>query len=226
MQMQQLATPTTDEDNALDTYPKSLNTHYLPQLKPKNSARDPEGDQDLMLSYNRCLKGGTTSQIGFFELARPIVLRAACTVLRNPEDCEEACQNALILIGSKLSQFRGNNAGQLRAWLRRVGYNQAIEIGRRLKNNFSLDSEVQTDSNQSLIDTTLDVEGSTIISSDYQIALNALTPPNRVILLLRAAGLSYEEMSEKLDIPTGTVRSRLHSARKQFKNVLMERGLL
>jgi RNA polymerase sigma-70 factor (ECF subfamily) len=55
-------------------------------------------------------------------------------------------------------------------------------------------------------------------------AINELTPEHRAVILLREVdGLSYEEISQALDCPKGTVMSRLHYARRQLQARL--RGL-
>ena len=52
-------------------------------------------------------------------------------------------------------------------------------------------------------------------------ALSALEPRDRDALLLLAWGdLSYEEIATVLDVPVGTVRSRLHRARRQTRTAL------
>ena len=48
--------------------------------------------------------------------------------------------------------------------------------------------------------------------------LNSLTPPMRAALVLREVeGLEYAEIAQVLNIPVGTVRSRLNTAREQFR---------
>jgi RNA polymerase sigma-70 factor (ECF subfamily) len=49
-------------------------------------------------------------------------------------------------------------------------------------------------------------------------AIEELTPEHRAVILLREVdGLSYEEISQVLDCPKGTVMSRLHYARRQLQ---------
>lgn len=56
-------------------------------------------------------------------------------------------------------------------------------------------------------------------------ALEQLSRRDREVLLLRGlAGLTYEEISEALGIPIGTVRSRLHRSRQQLRSLLGEAG--
>lgn len=54
-------------------------------------------------------------------------------------------------------------------------------------------------------------------------ALASLSEEHRVVTLLRAVyGFEYEEIANILDIPIGTVRSRLHHARLQLRQYLKE----
>lgn len=58
-------------------------------------------------------------------------------------------------------------------------------------------------------------------------ALEQMSRRDRDVLLLRGlAGLSYEEISEALRIPIGTVRSRLHRSRQQLRSLLGESGVV
>ena len=51
-------------------------------------------------------------------------------------------------------------------------------------------------------------------------ALNKLPENMRTVLWLREVeGYSYEELAEILNVPVGTIRSRLHSARQQLRNI-------
>jgi RNA polymerase sigma-70 factor (ECF subfamily) len=56
--------------------------------------------------------------------------------------------------------------------------------------------------------------------------VNALPDKLRLVLILREIDeMSYEEISEILDIPVGTVRSRLFNARQLLKERLIKQGL-
>lgn len=55
-------------------------------------------------------------------------------------------------------------------------------------------------------------------------AINSLTPAFRAVVLLDLEDFSYEEMAALLDLPIGTVRSRLHRARKTLAKQLCQYG--
>ena len=72
-----------------------------------------------------------------------------------------------------------------------------------------------------LLDRFVDAE----LGRRVQEAIRELTPDHRAVILLRELeGLSYEEISQVLECPKGTVMSRLHYARRQLQARL--RGLL
>ena len=61
------------------------------------------------------------------------------------------------------------------------------------------------------------------LSHRIQGALKELTPEHRAVILLREVeGLSYDEISEVLQCPRGTVMSRLHYARNRLRDALKD----
>ena len=54
-----------------------------------------------------------------------------------------------------------------------------------------------------------------------QQALNRLSPEHRMVLIMKdMEGQKYEQMAEALQVPIGTVRSRLHRARSELRELL------
>jgi RNA polymerase sigma-70 factor (ECF subfamily) len=63
------------------------------------------------------------------------------------------------------------------------------------------------------------------LSERLKQALEELTPEHRAVILLREVeGLSYDEISEVLQCPRGTVMSRLHYARDHLRGILKDVG--
>ncbi len=123
------------------------------------------------------------------------------------------------------SYERGTNA---KAWLFRILKNSFInEFRKKSKEPSKIDyNEVETFYNSEDVDENitadLRVESiSDMIGDEVANALNTLAVDFRTIIILcDLEGFTYEEMSKILDIPIGTVRSRLHRARNLLKEKL------
>ncbi|WP_343711084.1 RNA polymerase sigma factor [Kosakonia radicincitans] len=143
----------------------------------------------------------------------PHLQRFALWLTRNPHSAEDLVQSCL----TKALTRRLDNTGaeSLRAWLFAILYRQFIDGERRRKRymkllSFFTGEEALSDSSESLA------------IADDTLALFATLPTEyRVILLLVSVeGLSYKEVATTLDIPTGTVMSRLSRARKMLHEKL------
>lgn len=143
-------------------------------------------------------------------------------VMRNPQEAEDVVQEAFVLAYTKLISFRGHSA--FFTWLYRIAYNLAISRLRRQKKHLSLERQRETNG-LDLSDT--EVSPSANIEHQEQMAqleqaMGRLTEEHRSILVLREIeGMDYEAIAEILDLPIGTVRSRLHRARDQLKEKLI-----
>jgi RNA polymerase sigma-70 factor (ECF subfamily) len=142
-------------------------------------------------------------------------------IVRRLPEAEDLTQETFILAFTKLSSFQGNSA--FYTWLYRIGYNLAITRIRRLKSSVSLDSQREAG-----VDFAGDGESpSDRMEQDEQAvlvrtALDQLSEEHRTILILREMEeMDYEALSEVLDLPIGTVRSRLHRAREQLREKMM-----
>lgn len=121
----------------------------------------------------------------------------------------------------RLETFQGKSS--FYTWLYRIAFNAAITIERKRRPNVSLDAQFDDHSLDVPDDgrpPSDDVTRSENVRYFYQ-ALDRLTTEHRRILVLREIDdLSYEEIAEALEMPIGTVRSRLHRARMQLKSEL------
>lgn len=143
-------------------------------------------------------------------------------LLRNPSDAEDVVQDAFLQALRKLDTFQGNS--QFYTWLFRIARNTAISKLRRKKPTVSLES---TDSQQRLDFPDDGPTPSTEMErrerqTGLMRAMDQLSGEHREILILREMEeQNYETISEILDLPVGTVRSRLHRARSQLKEMLL-----
>ncbi len=142
-------------------------------------------------------------------------------MMRNESEAEDTVQEAFILALTKLKTFKGNS--QFFTWLYRIAYNVAVTKMRRRKPVVSLESQddemrLQLPGDQPLPDAGL-VERER--AATLMKALGRLSDEYRSILVLREMEeMDYSAISDVLDLPIGTVRSRLHRARLQLKEQL------
>ena len=156
----------------------------------------------------------------FSELVRTHsqgVLNVIYRMCGNMQVAEDAAQESFIQAWLRLPSYRPKSS--LRNWLYRIAVNTAIDMLRKEKRilpgaveDFSL-----TDS---------DPGPEALVSNSEQMELvqeAVLTLPDasRAVLVLREfEGLSYQEIADALEIPVGTVMSRLNYARKLLREKL------
>jgi len=130
---------------------------------------------------------------------------------------EEAAQEAFIQAWLHLASYRPQTS--LRNWLYRIAFNAATDILRREKRILPSDIEEMhlTDAHPGPEALLSQTERTALI----QKAILSLPDASRAVLVLREyEEMSYHEIADTLDIPVGTVMSRLNYARKILKEKL------
>ena len=139
-------------------------------------------------------------------------------LMGNDADGADATQEALLAIVRGLARFDGRSS--ITTWCHRVATNACLdELRRRGRRPEPTDLEVLEQTG----DTHHEPSESTRVEDRMAIdqALGQLSPDFRIALILRdVVGHDYAEIAEILDIPLGTVRSRLARARRQMVDLL------
>jgi len=156
------------------------------------------------------------------------LFRAAWSVLKSRSEAEEAVQAAYLSAFSSIGAFEGRSA--LSTWLTRIVINEAL--GRRRAEESrrrQLEKEgvaVLDDYREALMRGSV-AEGPDVAIAREQIrvlleqAVAQLPESFRSVFVLRdVEGLSSEETAEILDVPLGTVKTRLHRSRRKLKELL------
>jgi RNA polymerase sigma-70 factor (ECF subfamily) len=152
----------------------------------------------------------------------------ACRLTLERDDAKDLLQDTYLKAYRFIDSFQqGTNA---KAWLFRILKNSFInDYRKKSKEPSKVDyQEVETYYNSDDVDRQitpdLRVESlNNMIGDEISNALNSLDVDFRtVIILCDLEGFKYEEMAKILDIPIGTVRSRLHRARNLLKEKLTE----
>ncbi len=142
------------------------------------------------------------------------------------DDAKDLVQDTYLKAYRFINSFeQGTNA---KAWLFRILKNSFInEYRKKSKQPIKVDyQEVETYYNSDDVDyqSTTDLRAESVkdmLGDEISNALNSLAVDFRtVIILCDLEGFTYEEMAKILDIPIGTVRSRLHRARNLLKDKL------
>jgi RNA polymerase sigma-70 factor (ECF subfamily) len=153
-------------------------------------------------------------------------------ILKDRDEAMDAVQDAFIRAHRKLPDFEGNAA--FSTWLYRIVVNLCIDKkrGDARRRKVDLDDAMATVDGESLFgdadlaprmtgSNPLKNAGSKQLGVELQKAIEQLSDDHRAVLLLREIEMmSYEEISETLHIPKGTVMSRLFHARKNLQRTL------
>ena len=132
----------------------------------------------------------------------------------NAQVAEDAAQEAFLRAWLHLPEYRHQSS--LRSWLYRIAVNAALDMLRR---EAKLSNEDLND--LPLADGQPGPEAAVVAGERARLvrqAVDLLPPASRAVLVLREyQGLSYQEIAATLDIPMGTVMSRLNYARSQLR---------
>ncbi len=172
-------------------------------------------------------------QDAFEQLVRDNEKRIYNLTLRmvgDPEDALDLSQEAFLNAWKGLASFKGDSA--FSTWLYRLASNACLDFLRSKKRRqdttgspLSLDDEdapPPPSDDTSRPDLQLERKERTLA---LHRALDALPPHHRQVLVMRElSGLSYQEISQALDLDLGTVKSRLTRARIALKKILSEDG--
>lgn len=185
-----------------------------------------EQSVELKVSYNR------RDQLEIFETEFMPHLDAmynfAYRLTFDGDDANDLVQDTYMKAYRFVNSFqRGTNA---KAWLYRILKNSFInDFRKKSKQPAKVDyQEVENYYNSESVDDskTVDLRIDTVkdmMGDEVTLALNSLAVDFRTaIILCDLEGFTYEEMSKILDIPIGTVRSRLHRARNLLKEKLSQ----
>jgi RNA polymerase sigma-70 factor (ECF subfamily) len=146
------------------------------------------------------------------QAIRPQVQRRVAKFLPYREDAEEAVQDTLFQVANKIHTFKGT--GSFAGWVTIVATNQARQTYRSLKRR-SLEQSAEVLPEAVDPRTTSVIAGSRLDLLEALESLESSHPQLVQPLVLRDLGaLSYAEIADELDVPLGTVKARIHQARK------------
>lgn len=164
---------------------------------------------------------------------------AAIRLVDTPEDAADVVQEAFLNAFQSLRSFKGD--AEFFTWLYRIAFNSAISLKRKKKAAVSLDAAQNgeyrgeprgTSGGRSGRGVREPVDGSEYVKPGAALerteeegllhaALIRLSAEHRDVLVMKDMdGLKYEEIADVIGVPIGTIRSRLHRARLELRELL------
>lgn len=148
----------------------------------------------------------------------PRLRRFACTMTKSPADADDLVQDACIR--ALMRQDQWNPAFPLDRWVFRILRNLWIDEVRKRQVRIG-QGQVPADEATELVSS--ETGETRFAELELQKKISALPQELAlVILVVSVEGYSYKEAAELLDVPVGTVMSRLHRARKQLAQDIVE----
>jgi RNA polymerase sigma-70 factor (ECF subfamily) len=135
-------------------------------------------------------------------------------VLNNEELAQDALQETFIKVWKKAKSYNADKA-KLFTWLYRIAYNTAIDKVRSQSNKDSKEVQIEASNvykltseglNQDVMDIKTHLKS---IDEKYQIVINALF----------FEGMTQQEASDELEIPLGTIKSRLKIGLRELRKI-------
>ena len=147
----------------------------------------------------------------------PGVVRVVYRLCGDAGLAEDMAQEAFLRGWINLPSFRPQSS--LRNWLYRIAVNATLDVLRRRPEETLEDEAVQMSPDQAAGPETTLIEKERVAL--LQQAMRSLPEAARSVLVLREyGGLSYQEIASVLDVPVGTVMSRLNYARNRLRELL------
>jgi RNA polymerase sigma-70 factor (ECF subfamily) len=198
-----------------------------PATAPESAAAGPRLVDSVLL---RRVRAGDPH--AFTELVlkyQDRVFNACLRICGNREDAADATQEAFMKAFAGVDRFRGASA--FYTWIFRIAVNLALSQQRKQRVRTAQSLNATTDEQAPLVDRLAD--GRTESPADrvaasetqaqVQAALARLEPDYRVAVVLRdIEGCDYQEIADILEVPVGTVRSRIHRGRAGLAALLLK----
>lgn len=169
---------------------------------------------DETILIERCIKGDRQAFEALLIQYEKPVFNAAYRMLHNREDASDVTQTVFLKVYENFDRF--DPSRRFFSWVYRIALNESINwLG---KQNRLEPLQYETADNSKSPEQEVD---SAQLSADVQAALMTIKADYRsVVILKHFLGCSYMEISDVLEIPEKTVRSRLYSARQLLKVAL------
>lgn len=171
----------------------------------------------------RARRGDQLALAALIRRYQNYVYRLCYLVMRNEQDAEDMTQETFVRACRALPRFEIREEASFEAWLYRIAVNCCRS---RMRRKWYQVLPWPDPAPQLVVESEEQPERRLLRAERRDTVMQAvdtLGEKHRLVVILRYyAGLSNEEIAQVLKIPSGTVRSRLHTARQRLKELLAE----
>jgi RNA polymerase sigma-70 factor (ECF subfamily) len=171
---------------------------------------------DVVLAV-RAQDGDRAALTALVERHEPRVRRLAGYLLNDPQDAEDAAQEALAKVLTRIDQFRGE--ARFATWLYSLVTNTCRDLGerQRRRQHQALETAPEVASTLGPHDLACQHEQRAELARQ----LEGLSNDQRHVMVMKdVLALSYEEIAEVLEMPVGTVKCHAHRGRARMRRAL------
>jgi len=171
---------------------------------------------DVVLAV-RAQDGDRAALTALVERHEPWVRRLAGYLLNDPQDAEDAAQEALAKVLTRIDQFRGE--ARFATWLYSLVTNTCRDLGerQRRRQHQALETAPEVASTLGPHDLACQREQRAELARE----LEGLSSDQRHVMVMKdVLALSYEEIAEVLEMPVGTVKCHAHRGRARMRRAL------
>lgn len=162
----------------------------------------------------RARTGDEAAFAWLLEKYRVRVVRLAALTLQRPSEGEDAAQEAFIRAFRSLGKLRDDS--RFKSWLFQITIRTCLNRMKASRWQMEMLDDQALAQQPSAASSAEALDQKMMVQS----LLDLLSPPLRAALVLRELeGLDYDDIARSLEVPVGTVRSRLNAARDKFRQL-------
>ncbi len=180
---------------------------------------------DLRL-IRECREGNNAAYGELVSRYQDRLFNSLLRLVNNAEDARDVAQEAFLHAYQSLHTFKGDSL--FFTWLYRIAVNTAISMKRKQRPTIRIQAGGDERNSVDPLDSTeSNRPGYAIEMAEEERAVHdalaKLSPDHRAVLVMKdMEGMKYEEMADVLGVPVGTIRSRLHRARLEMRDIFMQ----
>ncbi|HID16087.1 MAG TPA: sigma-70 family RNA polymerase sigma factor [Candidatus Atribacteria bacterium] len=179
----------------------------------------------------RTLEGDKRAFEALIDKYKNMVFTISFRMLGNHADAEDASQEVFLRLYKSLPKYNGNH--KFSNWLYQITMNicrDELRKRKRAKSDISIDSPIREGEDREVdffLTDDLNIPEKVVEERDLrnrlEISIQKLKDEYKEPLVLRyTKGLSYEDISSILKLPVGTIKIRIHRARRMIRDMLKE----